>query len=158
LHERVRSGWRDERFYGATDLPNFLRKPYGPGWALVGDAGYFKDPLTAHGITDALLHVELLVDAISAGGETALSRYEATRTTLAMPVFDATETIAGFAWSFDQLRQLHTRLARAMADEIDAALAAFREPARGEWRLAGVTTAAATIRDEPDRDRMRRAG
>ena len=104
-------------------------RSHGPGWALVGDAAYFKDPLTAHGITDALLHVELLVDAISAGGETALSRYEATRTTLAMPVFDATETIAGFAWNFDELRQLHTRLARAMADEIDAALAAFREPA-----------------------------
>lgn len=104
-------------------------RSHGPGWALVGDAAYFKDPLTAHGITDTLLHAELLADAIGAGDEAALSRYEATRTTLATPVFDATEAIAGFAWSFDDLRRLHTRLARAMADEIDQALAAFREPA-----------------------------
>ena len=40
---------------GATDIPNFFRKPYGSGWALVGDAGYHKDPYTAQGITDAFL-------------------------------------------------------------------------------------------------------
>ena len=125
-------------------------RSYGPGWALVGDAGYFKDPLTAHGITDALLHAELLADAIGSGVEAALSVYEATRTTLATPVFDATEAIAGFAWSFDELRGLHTRLARAMADEIDAALATFRDPTS--------TTAVATTRDGLGRDRMRRAG
>ena len=45
--ERVRAGRRAERFYGATDLRNFLRKPYGPGWALVGDAGCHKDPYLA---------------------------------------------------------------------------------------------------------------
>jgi hypothetical protein len=39
LGERVRSRARAERFRGTPDLPNFLRKPYGPGWALVGDAG-----------------------------------------------------------------------------------------------------------------------
>jgi len=27
--------------------PGFLRRASGPGWALVGDAGYFKDPITA---------------------------------------------------------------------------------------------------------------
>ena len=37
--ERVRAGRRQERFYGASDLPNFYRKPFGAGWALVGDAG-----------------------------------------------------------------------------------------------------------------------
>ena len=44
LAERVRSGRREERFMGSGDLPNFYRKPYGPGWALVDDAGYHKDP------------------------------------------------------------------------------------------------------------------
>jgi flavin-dependent dehydrogenase len=39
LEERVRAGRREERFYGASDLPNFFRRPYGLGWALVGDAG-----------------------------------------------------------------------------------------------------------------------
>lgn len=65
--ERVRSGKREERFYGITDLPNFLRKPYGPGWALVGDAGCHKDPYLALGICDAFRDAEWLCDAIDAG-------------------------------------------------------------------------------------------
>jgi hypothetical protein len=47
LSERVRAGRREERIYGAAQLPNFVRKPYGPGWALVGDAGVHKDPFAA---------------------------------------------------------------------------------------------------------------
>ena len=54
LAERVRRGERSERFRGTADLPNFFRRPYGPGWALVGDAGYHKDPITAQGITRRL--------------------------------------------------------------------------------------------------------
>ena len=56
-----------ERFRGTGDLPYFFRKPYGPGWALVGDAGYHKDPITAQGITDAFRDAELLAEAIDAG-------------------------------------------------------------------------------------------
>ena len=47
LAERVRNGTRAEHFRGTADLPNFYRRPHGPGWALVGDAGYHKDPITA---------------------------------------------------------------------------------------------------------------
>ena len=36
----------------------------GPGWALVGDAGYWKDPISAHGLTDALRDAELLARAV----------------------------------------------------------------------------------------------
>ncbi len=50
LAERVRAGRREERFVGTATLPNYFRKPHGPGWALVGDAGYHKDPLTALGL------------------------------------------------------------------------------------------------------------
>src|SRR5262245_60176843 len=64
---RLRDGRREERFYGATDLPNFYRKPYGPGWALVGDAGLHKDPCLALGICDALRDAELLAQAIGDG-------------------------------------------------------------------------------------------
>lgn len=67
LAERLREGRREERFYGATDLPNFFRKPYGPGWALVGDAGHHKDPFLALGIADALRDAELLADAVADG-------------------------------------------------------------------------------------------
>lgn len=67
LAERVRAGRREERFYGAAQLPNFLRKPVGPGWALVGDAGCHKDPVLALGVCDALRDAELLAGALVAG-------------------------------------------------------------------------------------------
>jgi flavin-dependent dehydrogenase len=64
---RVRAGRREERFYGASDLPNFYRKPYGEGWALVGDAGLHKDPYMALGICDGLRDAEFLAEAIGQG-------------------------------------------------------------------------------------------
>ncbi|HEU4692061.1 MAG TPA: NAD(P)/FAD-dependent oxidoreductase [Vicinamibacterales bacterium] len=64
---RVRSGQREERFYGCGDLPNFYRKPYGQGWALIGDAGLHKDPFLALGICDGLRDAEYLAEAIRAG-------------------------------------------------------------------------------------------
>ena len=48
-------------------LTGYLREAAGPGWALVGDAGYFKDPITAHGITDALRDAEILARVIASG-------------------------------------------------------------------------------------------
>ena len=59
--ERIRGAKRVAPFAGAA-VPNFFRKPYGPGWALVGDAGYNKDPITAQGITDAFRDAELCAD------------------------------------------------------------------------------------------------
>jgi len=85
LSARMRAGRREERFYGATDLPNFYRKPYGEGWALVGDAGCHKDPYMALGISDALRDADLLGAAIvdALGGrrpwQEALSGYERQR-------------------------------------------------------------------------------
>ena len=46
-----------------TGLRGYVRRSWGPGWALVGDAGYYKDPLSAHGLTDALRDAELLARA-----------------------------------------------------------------------------------------------
>lgn len=83
--ERVRAARREERFYGATQLPNFLRRAYGDGWALVGDAGCHKDPFMALGICDALRDAELLAEALGAGLSDAedpflaLARYERRR-------------------------------------------------------------------------------
>ena len=65
--QRIREGKREEQFYGATDLPNFYRKPYGSGWALVGDAGFHKDPWLALGINDALRDAEFLAESIGDG-------------------------------------------------------------------------------------------
>jgi 2-polyprenyl-6-methoxyphenol hydroxylase-like FAD-dependent oxidoreductase len=91
--ERVRGGRREERFYGTADLPNFFRKPSGPGWALVGDAGLHRDPITAQGIVDAFRDAELLADALDGtlhGDAQALQRYEERRNAAAMPVYDFT--------------------------------------------------------------------
>ena len=54
-----------EKWYGTAGVPNFFRQPYGAGWALVGDAGYFKDPITTHGMSDAFRDGELLADALT---------------------------------------------------------------------------------------------
>jgi flavin-dependent dehydrogenase len=65
FRDRLRAGRREDRFYGMT-VPNFFRKPYGPGWALVGDAGYNKDFITAQGISDAFHQAERCADALDA--------------------------------------------------------------------------------------------
>jgi 2-polyprenyl-6-methoxyphenol hydroxylase-like FAD-dependent oxidoreductase len=67
LAARVRAGRREERFYGATDLPNFFRTPFGKGWALVGDAGYHKDPYLALGMSDAFRDADFLAEAVTEG-------------------------------------------------------------------------------------------
>ncbi len=101
LAERVRSGRREERFYGMADLPNYFRKPFGPGWALVGDAGYHKDPITAQGISDALTGAELLAEAVDAGLsgrlplDEALAGYQRQRDEAVMPMYDLTVQLAG---------------------------------------------------------------
>jgi flavin-dependent dehydrogenase len=85
LAERVSQGRREERIVGAADLPNFFRKPYGPGWALVGDAGCHKDPFLGLGISDAFRDSELLAAAIDDGFserrplDEALAEYERRR-------------------------------------------------------------------------------
>jgi flavin-dependent dehydrogenase len=67
LDRRLRAGRRAARLAGTGDLPGFFRTPYGPGWALAGDAGYHRDPLTAQGISDAFRDAQLLSEAIDAG-------------------------------------------------------------------------------------------
>ena len=64
LWRRVRQSRRLEPYRGFGGHGGFIRKSTGPGWALVGDASYFKDPGTAHGISDALRDAEMLARAI----------------------------------------------------------------------------------------------
>jgi flavin-dependent dehydrogenase/acyl dehydratase len=105
------------RLRGFAGAKGFLRRPYGPGWALVGDAGYFKDPITAHGITDALRDAELLARAVLAGGERAMAVYQKERDVLSIPLFEATDDIASFEWTPDKVQGLHTRFSAAMNAE-----------------------------------------
>src|SRR5690606_7663674 len=64
LAERVAIAGGPQKLRAFAGVPGFLRRAAGPGWALVGDAGYFRDPITAHGITDALRDSELLAQAV----------------------------------------------------------------------------------------------
>jgi len=99
-----------------------MRQASGPGWALVGDAGYFKDPLTAHGITDALRDAEILAHAIVDG---RLDNYQRARDALSRDLFAVTDEIAAFDWTIDELKSMHLRLNRAMKEEQDWMLSAF---------------------------------
>ncbi len=100
-------------------IPGFLRRSAGPGWALVGDAGYFRDPITAHGITDALRDAELLARAVIRGDDRALSSYQTERDELARTLLDVTDRIASFDWSMDEIQSLHRSLSRAMKAGVD---------------------------------------
>lgn len=104
----------------------FFRQSWGDGWALVGDAAYFKDPLTAHGITDALRDAELLAEAVADGGRAALASYQETRDAMAVGLFDVTDEIASFEWDLPAVKEMHLRLSEEMKREV-AALAERRE-------------------------------
>jgi flavin-dependent dehydrogenase len=126
LSERIRAGGREERIYGATQLPNFLRKPYGPGWALVGDAGCHKDPMRALGICDALRDAELLAGSLTEAlsrarsEEDALSDYEDRRNAATMDEYEANIRAAQFTPPSPEIFE-----ARAAARDNPEAMAQF---------------------------------
>jgi hypothetical protein len=124
LVERVRAGRREERFVGAGDLRNFFRRPYGPGWALVGDAGYHRDPLPAQGSSDAFRDVDLLVEALDAGFSgrqpmaEALAAYEQQRNQAARAMYELTCQRATLAPPTPEALRLRAAL-RGNQEQID---------------------------------------
>ena len=109
--ERVRGATREDRFYGGG-VPNFFRKPYGPGWALVGDAGYTRDPVTAQGMSDAFRDAELCstaIDAAFTGRATysdAMAHYQAERDRQVLPVYEFTTQLATLEPPPPEMQQL----------------------------------------------------
>jgi 2-polyprenyl-6-methoxyphenol hydroxylase-like FAD-dependent oxidoreductase len=103
LAERVANSRRADRRIYLGSTRNFFRKAFGPGWALLGDAHYKKDPCTAQGITDAFCDAELLAEVVDRGlrGESdlseALAEYERARVEWAMPFYELTCQMATFA-------------------------------------------------------------
>ncbi len=103
--------------------PGFLRRSWGRGWALVGDAGYFKDPISAHGMTDALRDAELLARALVAVHEgaadtIALAEYQRIRDTLSLPLFTIVDRIASHQWTDAEIGQLLKRFSASMREEV----------------------------------------
>jgi flavin-dependent dehydrogenase len=113
--ERIREARREERFVGAS-VPNYFRAPFGPGWALVGDAGYIRDFITAHEITDAFRDAELcagaLDEALSGARpyDEAMGDYWSTRDRQAMPMYEMTAQIAALQPPDPQMIQLVTAM------------------------------------------------
>jgi flavin-dependent dehydrogenase len=117
---RVRRGRRETPFKGTHRLPNFYRDCAGPGWALVGDAAYHRDPLTGMGIGDAFLGAELLAEAIDRGLgsdlDAALKGYRETLRERTAAVFEYTLMSAALKDPEPQ-----ARLNRAIAADPDLA-------------------------------------
>jgi flavin-dependent dehydrogenase len=125
LADRVLGAGARTSMRGWRGVPGHVRKSWGPGWALVGDAGYFKDPITTHGMTDGLRDAELLADGIleTLGGSVpeavAMAAYQTTRDQLSAQFRAATEEVAGYEWDAVRARELLRIVSSAMSDEVD---------------------------------------
>ena len=109
--DRIRAAKRERRIAG-TAVANYFRKPYGPGWALVGDAGYNKDFITAQGIHDAFRDAELCVTALdetftgARDFDLAMDEYHSTRDAQVLPMYEFTTQLATLEPPPPDLQQL----------------------------------------------------
>ncbi len=116
--ERVRGAKREERFVG-TAVRGYFREPFGPGWALVGDAGYNKDFITAQGIHDAFRDAELCAAALdetfsgARSFEEAMGEYQARRDGQVLPMYEFTAELAALAPPSPEMQQLLSAVSRS---------------------------------------------
>jgi flavin-dependent dehydrogenase len=109
--DRIRAATREERIVG-TSVPGYFRKPFGPGWALVGDAGYNKDFITAQGIQDAFRDAELCAAALHRAFsgmltfEEAMAGYQSARDDHVLPMYELTAEFASLEPPPPELQQL----------------------------------------------------
>jgi flavin-dependent dehydrogenase len=126
LADLVEAGERISPFRGTPGLPGFIRKPWGPGWALVGDAGYTKDPISAHGISDALRDAELCARAVDRGlchpGEeaAAMEGYQALRDELSGTMFRESQALAAYRWDAAEASRRMRAISESVRRECDA--------------------------------------
>jgi flavin-dependent dehydrogenase len=119
LAARMARPAREGRLYAFAGRAGFMRQSVGPGWALVGDAGYFKDPGTSHGMTDALRDAELLTRSFTTPGA-SLSDYPTERDRWSERLSELSDQISSFRWSFAELKQWHVELSQQMNLTADA--------------------------------------
>ncbi len=122
LYARVHAAQPASRFMGTVDTNAFFRRPWGNGWALVGDAGYYRDPITAQGMTDAFLDAELLAGAVhgalsgAVSPETALQAYERLRNERVQAMYSLTADLAQLAPPNADMQSLFAALADSQED------------------------------------------
>jgi flavin-dependent dehydrogenase len=125
-HRRLAAARAPRRLRAFPGRPSYLREAAGPGWALVGDAGGFLDPLSTHGITDALRDAQLLARAVAdhrrgeASEPSALSRYVNLRDEITSPLYRVMDQVAGYQWDLPTLRRLLRESSSAMSAEVEA--------------------------------------
>jgi flavin-dependent dehydrogenase len=109
--ERIRAARREERVLGMT-VRSFFRKPFGPGWALAGDAGYNRDFITAQGMSDAFHDAELAANAVDEwlsgrqAFDAAMAAYHTTRDQRVMAMFEFTCQFARLEPAPPEMQQL----------------------------------------------------
>ena len=119
LAARVDRGIVTAPVRGSVGLPNHVRRAAGPGWALVGDAGYHRDPITGHGLTDAFRDADLLAEAVddvlrgAADEPVAMRTYERQRDDAIRDTFRITRELARFPPP-GRFAELHGELSRAL--------------------------------------------
>ncbi|WP_188131369.1 NAD(P)/FAD-dependent oxidoreductase [Mesorhizobium sp. NFR06] len=138
LAEQASRAPKDVRLHMFRGVPGYVRQAYGPGWALVGDAGFFRDPITAHGISDALRDAEGLARAILDGSEGAFAAWQQERDLVANQILDTTDAVASFDWTLGDVGEIHRRLSAVMKAEVQS-LADRQIPSRAS--AAGRPTA-----------------
>ena len=124
IEARLSSAQLVGKLHFFAGMRGFLRQPWGDGWALVGDAGYMTDPITAHGITNALRDAQLLARTILEGS--SLAEYQAARDDLSLEFFELSDRIASFDWDIPTVQQYHRMMSGEMGRE-EEALAALTE-------------------------------
>jgi 2-polyprenyl-6-methoxyphenol hydroxylase-like FAD-dependent oxidoreductase len=138
LTRRLRAGRRTSPVAGMLRAPNVVRRAHGPGWALVGDAGYHRDPVTGHGLSDAYRDAELLAAALhralraDTDDGTALAGYQRSRDRALRQVFELTCALADYP-PVPEFVELQRQLSHAL--DAEAAEVAAR-PTPGEHELA----------------------
>ncbi len=123
--DRLAGAERVGRMHGWAGRPAFVRRSWGPGWALVGDAGYYLDPISTHGMTQALRDADLLAGALlevmsgATSEPVALSRYQNVRDELTVRLLRATDRIATYAWDIGEVQTLLREASAAMTPEVE---------------------------------------
>jgi flavin-dependent dehydrogenase len=96
---------------GLLDVRFFYRQPVGPGYALVGDAGHFKDFVTGQGMTDAFLDAEQLSAAIVDPRPGAFEHYWRARDVKTLPLHLDAINQGAVGWNEPFLRWVLARVA-----------------------------------------------
>lgn len=135
LAEVVGRGERASGYRGTRGLTGHIRQAWGAGWALVGDAGYTKDPISAHGISDALRDAELCARAVDAAladpveERVAMRRYQSRRDSLSMTMYEESRALASYRWDPSEASIRMRRISESVREECEAIVALPEWPA-----------------------------